>query len=326
MELALLARRMRPDVRLVVRVGNAAVGRALADVTGPGSVLDVAELAAPSVVEACLGRRAHAFELAGQEFVVAELTVERRASLRDLYGDLAPLAVAGDGQVICPGRDHAVHPGERVTAVGTREQFATYGASEVVAELDTASGLAAALAWTTAGARGAGAAKAAEREEVGGHAGMWALVRSVLDEADATMRTTLLVLAALFAVSVVVLRLGYVKEDGSRMTLLDAAYFTVETIGTIGYGDFSFASQAPWLRAYAIGLMLLGVVLATVWFALLTQLLLSGRIERSVWRRRIGTMRGHVIATHPTGTFGGLVSWASRWSSATRPTPRRCLR
>jgi Trk K+ transport system NAD-binding subunit len=295
MELALLARRMRPDVRLVVRVGNAAVGRALADVTGSGSVLDVAELAAPSVVEACLGRRAHAIELAGQEFVVAELTVERCATLRDLYGDLAPLAVAGSELVICPGRDHAVRPGERVTAVGTREQFVAYGASDVVTELDRASGLATALARTTAGARGAGAAKAAEREEVGGHAGMWALVRSVLDEADRTMRTTLLVLAALFVVSVLVLRVGYVKEDGSRMTLLDATYFTVETIGTIGYGDFSFAAQAPWLRAYAIGLMLLGVVLATLWFALLTQLILSGRIERSVWRRRIATMRGHVI-------------------------------
>lgn len=295
MELALLARRMRPDARLVVRIGNAAVGRALADVTGPGSVLDVAELAAPSVVEACLGRRAHAFELAGQEFVVAEMTVQRSASLRELYGDLAPLAVAGSEQVICPGRDHQVLTGERVTAVGTREQFLAHGAAEAVGALDPASGLAATLARTISGARGAGAAKAAEREEAGGHAGMWALVRSVVDESDRTMRTTLLVLAALFALSVVVLRLGYVKDDGARMTFLDAAYFTVETIGTIGYGDFSFAAQAPWLRAYAIGLMLLGVVLATLWFALLTQLILSGRIERSVWRRRIATMRGHVI-------------------------------
>lgn len=295
MELALLARRMRPDVRLVVRIGNAAVGRALAEVTGPGSVLDVAELAAPSVVEACLGRRAHTFELPGQEFVVAELTVERAATLRELYGDLAPLAVAGSEQVICPGRDHPVRPGERVTVVGTREQFAAHGEDGVAEELDRAVGPPTGPARSIAGARGAGAARAAEREEVGGHAGMWSLVRAVLDEADRTMRTTLLVLAALFVVSVVVLRLGYVKDDGSRMTLLDAAYFTVETIGTIGYGDFSFAAQAPWLRTYAIGLMLLGVVLATLWFALLTQLMLSGRIERSVRRRRIATMRRHVI-------------------------------
>ena len=36
------------------------------------------------------------------------------------------------------------------------------------------------------------------------------------------------------------------------MTLLDAVYFTVETIATVGYGDFSFAEQASWLRVYAI--------------------------------------------------------------------------
>ncbi|MDQ2708557.1 MAG: ion channel [Actinomycetota bacterium] len=50
------------------------------------------------------------------------------------------------------------------------------------------------------------------------------------------------------------------------MSVLDAVYFTVETIGTIGYGDFSFADQHPWLRSYAVGLMLLGVVLAAPWF------------------------------------------------------------
>jgi Trk K+ transport system NAD-binding subunit len=106
---------------------------------------------------------------------------------------------------------------------------------------------------------------------------------------------TLLTLLAVFVVSVVVLRLGYVKESGERMSLLDAVYFTVETIGTVGYGDFSFAEQAPWLRAYAIVLMIAGVVLAAILFALLTQLLVSSRLEHSFGQRRVGAMRGHVI-------------------------------
>ena len=54
LETALLVRRLRPDVRLVVRMGNSAVGRALAEAAGEDSVLDVAALAAPAVVEACL--------------------------------------------------------------------------------------------------------------------------------------------------------------------------------------------------------------------------------------------------------------------------------
>ncbi len=291
MELALLARRMRPEVRLVVQLDNAAVGRALAEVTGAGSVLDVAALSAPSVVQACLGHRVHALHLAGQEFMVAELTAERPATLRELYGDLAPLAVDGPEPLVCPGRDRPVRAGERVTLVGTRDQFTGHGAADIVGAPDPTSGVPGAV---VAGARAAAAARAAEREETGGEAGLFALLRSLIDDAGRTFRATLLGLAGLFVMSVVVLRLGYVKPDGSGMSVLDAVYFTVETIGTIGYGDFSFADQHPWLRSYAVGLMLLGVVLA-IWFALLTQLLVSGQVERSFRRRRAAAMRGHII-------------------------------
>jgi Trk K+ transport system NAD-binding subunit len=293
METALLARRLRPDVRLVVRLDNPAVGSALAEVTGAGSVFDVAALAAPSIVEACLGARPHPIELAGHRFVVAELIAERDATLRELYGPLAPLAVgtgrAADQQVICPGRDHPVRVGDRVSAIGTPEQFARY-VPEALAGLAPSDPVRYA-----SGARGAGRARAAERETYGGRAGLLGLLRSLLAEADRPLRATLLVLIALVLVSVVVLRLGYVKPDGSPMTVLDAFYFTVETIGTIGYGDFSFADQPPWLRLYAIALMVLGVVLTAIWFALLTELLVSRRIARSFGRRRAGSMRRHVI-------------------------------
>ncbi|HEX4252470.1 MAG TPA: NAD-binding protein [Pseudonocardia sp.] len=310
MEIALLVRRLRPDVRLIVRMGNSAVGRALAEVTGEGSVLDVAALAAPSVVEACLGARPHPVELAGQRFVAAELVAPRDATLRELYGPLAPIAVsapvtglrakpgagsgppsaAGAGPVICPGRDHPVRAGDRVTAIGTLEQFAAHGGAEVVERLRPST-----PGRHGTGARTAGAVRAAEQEERGGRPGLGALLRSLVAEADRPLRTALLLLACLFTVSVVVLRLGYVKADGASMTVLDAVYFTVETIATVGYGDFNFAEQAAWLRIFAIALMVFGVVLAAVWFALLTQLLVSRRIERSFGQRRLGALKGHVL-------------------------------
>ena len=46
--------------------------QAVADDNGPGAILDVADLAAPSVVEALLARTTHPFEAAGIEFVVSE--------------------------------------------------------------------------------------------------------------------------------------------------------------------------------------------------------------------------------------------------------------
>lgn len=292
MEIALVVRQLRPEVRLVVRMGNGAVSRALAEVLTTGSVLDEPALSAPSVVEACLGRRTHSIELAGREFLAAELVVDRGATLRELYGELAPLTVTGpDGgpSVVCPGRDHAVRAGARVTAVGTPDQFAGLGAAEVVERVRPQ-----APVRYAAGARGAGAARAAERAD-DGRTGLRSLLRSLVREADRPLRTAVGVLGVVIAVSVVVLRLGYVKDTGARMSLVDAAYFTMETIATVGYGDFSFAAQASWLRIYAIGLMAVGAVLTAVVFALLTQLLVSRRLERSFGERRVGAMRGHVV-------------------------------
>ncbi len=287
METALLARRIRPGVRLVVRMGNGAVGRALSEVAGEGSVLDVATLAAPSVVEACLGLRTHALELAGREFVVAELVAERTATLRELYDDLAPLIVTGTGPpVVCPGRDHPVREGDRVTAVGTPEQFEALGVAGLRRPPERA---------YATGARSAGAARAAQRAGSGGRAGLLALLRSLVGEADRSLRTAVALLGVLVAVSVGVLAVGYVKPTGAHMSFVDAVYFTVETIATVGYGDFSFAAQPTWLRVYAIGLMGFGAVLAAVVFALVTQLLVSRRLERSFGHRRVGALRGHVV-------------------------------
>jgi len=79
------------------------------------------------------------------------------------------------------------------------------------------------------------------------------------------------------------------------MSVIDGLYFTVETIGTVGYGDFSFRHQPTWLRLYAIALMIFGAMLATVFFALLTNVLVSRRIEEQLGRRRVPGMSGHVV-------------------------------
>ena len=293
LEAALLVRRLRPDVRLVVRMANPQVGHALAEVVGDGCVLDVAALAAPSVVEICLGRRTHELTLAGRDFLVADIVADASATLRERYGDLAPLAVASGTAppLVCPGRDLAVRPGDRVTAVGTPAQFARHGAAEVVERLRPQEPV-----------RPVGA-RMHNQSTAPGRPGLWALLRSLAAEADRPLRVVVTLLGLVVVVSVLVLRTGYVKPDGSHMTLIDAAYFTVETIATVGYGDFNFADQPTWLRVYAIGLMGGGAVLTAIVFALVTQLLVSRRIERSFGQRRVGAMRGHVVVIG-LGTVG----------------------
>jgi Trk K+ transport system NAD-binding subunit len=284
LETALLTRELRAGVRVIVQLGNPAVGRALQGIDI--SVLDVAGLSAPSIAEACL-QAPQEIRLAGQGFCAGRASAPRAATLRELYGVLTPVAVlprdADDGDVVvCPGRDHRVAPGDDVTLFGTPAELQAAGVT----------GRRGGPGPARAGRPRAGAApdRPGRRAAVLRH-----LVMSVVQAAD---RRLAVALAALFAVlvgSTLVLRLAYHLPGASRFPVLDAVYFSVETITTVGYGDFTFRHQDPWLMAGAIVLMLLGALFVAVFFALLTNVLVSRRIEESLGRRRIIGRSGHVL-------------------------------
>lgn len=273
LEIALLARRLRPELRVVVQLRNLAVGSAVSRVTGAGSVLDVASLAAPTFVEACLSGRSHVVTLAAQEFVVLEQPVQTAGTLRELFGDLAPIAVVpadGSAVQVCPGRDLPVNAGDRVVVVGTQ------------AELDA--GLMASAAPRTLSVGRRSAPRLA-----------WRYLASFARETDRGLRMTLVALFTLALFSTMLLSVTFRTTGNHHIGPLDALYFTTETLTTVGYGDFSFGAESPWLRVWGIVLMILGATLVTVVYALLTNLLVSRRIEQSLGRQQITRMRDHII-------------------------------
>ena len=134
LEIALLARQANPHVRVVARLANGVLREAMAQDNGPGAILDVADLAASSVVEACLARTTHSISVAGIDFVVSGADAPRDARLRDIFGDLAPVAVihdensdTSDHVVACPGRDYQVHAGDWTAMIGTAEELTEQG-------------------------------------------------------------------------------------------------------------------------------------------------------------------------------------------------------
>ena len=292
LETALRARELRPSLRVVVQLANPAVGRAIEEVTGAGSVLDVAALAAPSVVEACLRDPAHEIALAGERYVVAHVRAPRDGTLRAVFGDLVPVGVLGGDRpgepapapLICPGRDAAVTAGDRVVVLGTPDEL---DAARLEWQLNERALRGPALRPGRAWPEG-------RRPESAPVDLIRYLVSTVASAADRRLRTALGVLVGLVALSTTVLTVAYRDERGG-MTVVDALYFTVETIGTVGYGDFFFRDQATWLRLYAVGLMVFGAILATVFFALLTNVLVSRRIEEELGRRRVPGMSDHVV-------------------------------
>ena len=278
LETALRIREIRPDVRIVTQLANPSVARALERVSGRGSVLDVATLAGPAFVEACLGRNAHDIELAGVQFAVVQVEVAQseaaHATFRGHFGNLAPVAIMpGDGgeMVQCPGRDHKVDAGDRVAVLGTEDELILGG----IDPRRTQRAPHRKVAITTRIARQAAV---------------------VMDQDNKALTFVMAGLVALVVLATIVLRFAYHVNDASgHLGILTAAYFTIETVATVGYGDYSFAAQSGGLKVFAIVLIALGVALVSTAFALFTNILVSRRIERSLGRRQVPGMTGHIV-------------------------------
>ena len=311
LETALLVRRLRSEVRVVAQLTNPAVGRAVRE--AGVKVLDVAGLSAPSVVEVCLGEGVQEMTLSGMRFLAARATAPATATLRHLYGSLAPVAVMPpDGDVVvCPGRDTGVRQGDEVTLIGTPDELAD---AFVIDHPERIRGLTAAAGGAGGATGGPGAGSAsygvlavmAPEEAAETRTGSSASVRTARALRDlavsfvrASDRRILIALGALLSVLVtatLVLRFTYhLAGPDHHISLLQAVYFSVETVTTVGYGDYSFRGEPSWLVVFAIALMLAGALFVAIFFALLTDMLVSRRIEESLGLQKITALHGHVL-------------------------------
>jgi Trk K+ transport system NAD-binding subunit len=282
LQIALLARKANPNIRVVARLANDVLREAMAADNGPGAILDVADLTAPSVVEACLAQTTHPFEAAGIEFVVSGAEAPYSATLREIYADLAPVAVihrrtsANRGEVVaCPGRDLRVQAGDWTAMIGTADELA-------------------ARRIRVAHPRGTRSRRPRLRRALDA-------VRSLRNDVNPLFVRAIGAALLLLLGSTLVLRFSYERPPG--MTWIDALYFSTETIATVGYGDFSFVHQPTWLRLFSIMLMFAGVITTAVLVAFVADLLLSRRFAHSAGRRRARHLRNHVIVVG-LGSFG----------------------
>jgi Trk K+ transport system NAD-binding subunit len=253
---------------------------AIANDNGPGAILDVADLAAPAVVEACLSQATHDFEAAGLKFLVSGKTASREATLRELYGDLAPVAVIrGDdspdpGEVeICPGRDQRVRAGDWTMMIGTAEELAAQGIKVPRSS------------------------RSRSRRNL--YRRVVDSIRGVINDFNPTFYpvagATLLVLVT----ATFVLRFGY--RPPPKMGWVDAFYFTIETMTTTGYGDFSFVNQPTWLRTFSTLLMFSGVTTTALLVSFVADVLLSRRFVFASARPRVGHLRNHIVVVGLSG-------------------------
>ena len=273
LEIALLARQYSPSVRVVARLANDVLREAVAAVNGPGAVLDVADLATPSLVEAVLSRKAHQFDTAGVEFVVWGAEAPYDGTLREIYADLAPVAVVhgkkspAPGEVVpCPGRDLKVYAGDFTSMIGLKDELEARGITVPP--------------------------RTATRSRHSPVRRAMIAARTMRDDVNPMLFPSLAF--ALFLTLGATAVVHYVYQN-PRMSWIDALYFASETITTVGYGDFSFAQQSTSLRLFAVGLMFGGASVTAILVAFIADLLLSRRFVQTAGLRRARHMRDHVV-------------------------------
>jgi Trk K+ transport system NAD-binding subunit len=167
----------------------------------------------------------------------------------------------------CPGRDQHVHAGDWTMMVGTADEVAAQGI-RIPRRTRTRSQ----RPWP--------------RRAVDA---VWALFNEFNPAFYQVMAGSLVLLAC----CTVLLRFNY--EAPPRMGWVDAFYFTVETMTTTGYGDFSFVHQPTWLRLFAAVMMFSGVTTTALLVAFVADVLLSRRFVLGTARPRIRHLRNHIV-------------------------------
>ncbi|HZN80768.1 MAG TPA: NAD-binding protein [Mycobacterium sp.] len=282
LEIALLARQANPNVRVVARLANTVLRLAMAEGNGPGAILDIADLAAPAVVESCLSRTTHTMSIAGIDFVVSGAEAPRDATLREMYGDLAPVAVVSGenspapGEVVaCPGRDLPVHQGDWTAMIGAADELVAQGI-KVPKPL---------------------AHRRVRRPPI---RRLTDALRAFREDINPMFYRALAVSASLLIGSTIMLRFAY---QFPGMDWVDALYFSTETIATVGYGDFNFLDQPTWLRLWGVVMMFSGVFTTAIVVAFVADVLLSRRLAQSATRQKVRYLRNHVVVVG-LGSFG----------------------
>jgi Trk K+ transport system NAD-binding subunit len=299
LEIALHAAEFVSDRRLVVQLTNPRLGEELQTALPNARVLSVGDTAGPGFVEACVQSSVlHAFRIGAQTLQVLDVAIDRRASCRELFGSLTPITLRrldpDEPLEVCPGRDTEVAPGDRITLLGRPEDFAAAnvraGDDEVAAAL---------VALSSGEMRDLPRPRRSPR---GALRSLRASASALLSEIDKPVRIAAVLVFAIVLLSTVLLRVAYTNysvtgEDGRPINFgwLQALYFTTTIVATVGFGDFSFAREAGWLTAFGIFLILVGAAAVATLYALVTNFVLSQRLEQAFGRKRAITARGHIV-------------------------------
>jgi Trk K+ transport system NAD-binding subunit len=269
--IALDARRLNPKVVVIVRISDQRLAMHFEKAAHIDRGLSAPSLVMPAFVAASLGGTARgSFEAGGVRWTLDDVELpadlgSREATVAAWSNRLggAPIVLhRGDETTLHPEAAQPAMPGDRLLLVSPVRSDPHRG-------------------------RRAGTASPVRRR-FGRAYSLGIVLREWWQDVPLSLRAAMGILAAFIALSVVVFRFAL------DMPWIDALYFVMTTITTVGYGDYSLKESSPWLMLYGSFVMLCGAAILAVLFSIVTDLVLQRRLRDFV-SRATARREGHAI-------------------------------
>lgn len=275
-EIALDAQRCRPDLAVIVRIFDLYLAERISLFANIRSVISPAMLTAPVFVAAALGNEClRVFEIDG--CTVHVLRVPLRAD-QILPGETAEQFCARHNLILLAHlRAHrdAPPPGDVARSpaclLRPEEELIVAGAGAAEERLMRRHRVARrrrrrALPHRVRFPRSLRALLAVRD--------MWRQAPPVLQQAFLSLLTFILASSAVIHFAL-----------PGNLSWIDAFYFVITVITTVGFGDYHFRDAPAWLKLYGTGMMVSGALLVAVLYGIVTDYIVSLRVEQTLGRR-----------------------------------------
>ncbi len=273
LEMALDAKRLAPNAAVVVRIYDDKLAQRVSRELDLRAVFHPASIAAPAFVAAALGDDIlRAFDVRNAFVHIISVRQDRVGESVQSFAQRhhgVPLAVRSQGEERIPTLDAALRPGDEVILAAASSGLAEVTDSPTEEGRRTSKGSMAA-AWS--------------RPRI--HP-MW-LIKQIWLNASPVFRVAFISIHVLLIISVVTFRFAL------GMTWVDAFYFTVTIMTSVGFGDFNLREAPAILKLFGTAVMVSGVALTAIFFAAIADYVVTQRLEQALGPRKT-TLSNHVI-------------------------------
>jgi Trk K+ transport system NAD-binding subunit len=281
-EIALDAKQLRPDLPVVVRLFDQVLAHQLEASFDIRRALAMSNLAAPTFAAAAMGEQViGSFTLDETLYMIGQLTLDEASTLTNLtvreVGAKYRLAVLHrerdeTDSTLVPSPDTALNVGDRVTVVGCASDWdkATPEASAPAAIPSTVRQCANFITCHL-------------------NPAFW------FDFVRQMWRNTPMPLRVVFiAINLLTLLSVFVFHFAMNLSFVDALYFIVATVTTVGYGDITPRNASTPLKLYGCVVMLLGSATVAVLYSIITDFIVTARFQQALGRQRV-PQEGHIV-------------------------------